>query len=116
MNDSPARTDPQEAAIGRPTQTARRLVEASVSPEHPAGLRRRAPSAGRLDRHRQDLLREDVVLETETQAAGCLYTSSVDGDAAPILRVQVDRAAAESDHAADPDPIGEVEGDVGAGV
>ena len=32
MNDSPARIDPQEAAIGRPTQTARRLVEASVSP------------------------------------------------------------------------------------
>ena len=32
MNDSPARIDPDEAAIGRPTQTARRLVEASVSP------------------------------------------------------------------------------------
>ena len=31
MNDSPARIDPDEAAIGRPTQTARRLVEASVS-------------------------------------------------------------------------------------
>ena len=32
MNDSPARTDPEEAALGRPTQTARGLVEASVSP------------------------------------------------------------------------------------
>ena len=32
MNDWPARTDPEEAAIGRPTATARRLVEASVSP------------------------------------------------------------------------------------
>ena len=32
MNDSPARIGPEEAAIGRPTQTARRLVEASVSP------------------------------------------------------------------------------------
>ena len=32
MNDSLARTDPEEAAIGRPTATARRLVEASVSP------------------------------------------------------------------------------------
>ena len=32
MNDSPARTDPEEATIGRPTPTARRLVEASVSP------------------------------------------------------------------------------------
>ena len=32
MNDSPARTDPEEAEIGRPTPTARRLVEASVSP------------------------------------------------------------------------------------
>ena len=32
MNDSPARIDPEQAAIGRPAQTARRLVEASVSP------------------------------------------------------------------------------------
>ena len=32
MNDSPARIDSEEAAIGRPTPTARRLVEASVSP------------------------------------------------------------------------------------
>ena len=32
MNDWPARTDPEEAAIGRSTPTARRLVEASVSP------------------------------------------------------------------------------------
>ena len=32
MKDSPARIDPEEAAIGRPTPTARRLVEASVSP------------------------------------------------------------------------------------
>ena len=32
MNDSPARTDPEEATIGRPTPTAHRLVEASVSP------------------------------------------------------------------------------------
>ena len=32
MNYSPARFDPEEAAIGRPTPTARRLVEASVSP------------------------------------------------------------------------------------
>ena len=32
MNDSLARIDPEEAAIGRVTSTARRLVEASVSP------------------------------------------------------------------------------------
>ena len=32
MNDWPARTDPEETAIGRPPATARRLVEASVSP------------------------------------------------------------------------------------
>ena len=32
MNYSPARIDPEEAAIERPTQTALRLVEASVSP------------------------------------------------------------------------------------
>ena len=32
MNHSPARIDPEEAAIGQPTPTARRLVEASVSP------------------------------------------------------------------------------------
>ena len=63
MNDSPARIDPEEAEIGRPTPTARRLVEASVSPntrrayagalrqpEHPAGLRWRAATARRLAR------------------------------------------------------------------
>ena len=32
MNDWPARLDPEQAAIGRPSATARRLVEASVSP------------------------------------------------------------------------------------
>ena len=32
VNDWPARIDPEEAAISRPTATARRLVEASVSP------------------------------------------------------------------------------------
>ena len=32
MKDSPARIDLVEAAIDRPTSTARRLVEASVSP------------------------------------------------------------------------------------
>ena len=32
MNNSPARIDPEEAAIGPPAATARRLVEASVSP------------------------------------------------------------------------------------
>ena len=32
MNDSPARIDPEEAAIGPAATTARRLVEASVSP------------------------------------------------------------------------------------
>ena len=31
MNDSAARIDSEEAAIGRPTATAHRLVEASVS-------------------------------------------------------------------------------------
>ena len=31
VKDSPARIDPVEAAIGRPTATARRLVDASVS-------------------------------------------------------------------------------------
>ena len=32
MNDWPARIDPEEAALDRPTATARRLVDASVSP------------------------------------------------------------------------------------
>ena len=44
VNDSPARIDPEQATIGRPTQTARRLVEASVSPNTRrayAGARRR---------------------------------------------------------------------------
>ena len=44
MKDSLARIDPDETAIGRPTATARRLVEASVSPNTRrayAGARRR---------------------------------------------------------------------------
>ena len=44
MNDWPARTDPKEAVTDRPTQTARRLVEASVSPN----TRRAYASALRL--------------------------------------------------------------------
>ena len=44
VNDLPARTDPEEAAIGRPAQTARRLVEASVSENT------RRPYAGALRR------------------------------------------------------------------
>ena len=52
MNDSPARIDPTEAAIGRPTQTARRLVEASVSPNtrRAYAVSRRATAARRLAR------------------------------------------------------------------
>ena len=50
MNDLPARTDPEEAVIGRPAQTSRRLVEASVSPERPPRLRRRTPPARCLAR------------------------------------------------------------------
>ena len=46
MNDWPARIDPEEAAIGRPTQTARRLVETSVSPNT---RRAYAGALGRLD-------------------------------------------------------------------
>ena len=42
MNDWPARIDPEEAAIERATQTARHLVEASVSPN----TRRAGPTAG----------------------------------------------------------------------
>ena len=59
MNDWPARTDPEEAAIGRPTQTARRLVEASVSPNT---LRAYAGALRRLDAwlHGREL--DDAVL------------------------------------------------------
>ena len=49
MNDLPARIDPEEAEIGRPTATARHLVEASVSENTPPRLRRgcfRAKLAG----------------------------------------------------------------------
>ena len=52
MNDLPARTDPEEAAIGRPTPTARRLVEASVSPNT---RRAYAGALRRQERQRADL-------------------------------------------------------------
>ena len=52
MNDSPVRIDPEEAAIDRPTATARRLVEASVS----ANTRRAyAGALRRQERQRADL-------------------------------------------------------------
>ena len=50
MNDWPARIDPEEAAVGRPTAIARRLVEASVSLNTAPRLCRRAPTARRLAR------------------------------------------------------------------
>ena len=50
MNDWPARIDPVEATIGRPTVTARRLVEGLRQPEHPTGLRQCTPAARRLAR------------------------------------------------------------------
>ena len=46
VKDSPARIDPEETAIGRPTATARRLVEASVSPNT---RRAYAGALGQLD-------------------------------------------------------------------
>ena len=48
MNDWPARTDPEEAAIGDQAATARRLVEASVSPNTRRAYARRAPPARHL--------------------------------------------------------------------
>ena len=51
VNALPARIDPQEAEIRRrPTATALRLIEASVSPEHAPRLRWRASGARRLAR------------------------------------------------------------------
>ena len=55
MNDSPARIDPEEAAIGRPTPTARRLVEASVSPNTRRAVRRSAPAGWTPGRELHDV-------------------------------------------------------------
>ena len=59
MNASPARIDPEEAAIGRPTQTACRLVEASVSPNT---RRAYAGALGRLDAWLDGRKLDDVAL------------------------------------------------------
>ena len=50
MNDWPIRIDPEEAAIGRPTQDGAPPGRGLRQPEHTPGLRRRAPAARRLAR------------------------------------------------------------------
>ena len=50
MNDWPARTDPEEAAIGPPDGDRAPAGRGLRQPEHPTGLRRRAPAARRLAR------------------------------------------------------------------
>ena len=81
MNDLAARIDPVEAEIGRPTTTARRLVEASVSPN----LRRaNATALRRLDAWLAGEL-DDVTLAAylaELHDAGRASSSASGGSAA----------------------------------
>ena len=62
MNDSPARIDPVDAAIGRPTATARRRVEASVSENT---RRAYAGALCRLDAWLDGRVLHDVTLAAE---------------------------------------------------
>ena len=89
MNDLPARIDPEEAAIGRPTPTARRLVEASVSPNT---RRAYAGALGRLDAWLDGRPLHDVTLATylaELHDAGRASSSASMAVAAACFRAKL---------------------------
>ena len=89
MNDSPARIDPEEAAIGRPTQTARRLVEASVSPNT---RRAYAGALRRLDAWLDGRELDDAALASylaELHDAGRASTSASMAVAAACFRAKL---------------------------
>ena len=89
MNASPARIDPEEAAIGRPTQTARRLVEASVSPNT---RRAYAGALGRLDAWLDGRKLDDVALAAylaELHDAGRASSSASMAVAAACFRAKL---------------------------
>ena len=98
MNDWPARTDPEAAAIGRPAATARRLVEASVS----SNTRRAyAGALRRLDAWLDGRELHDVTLAAylaELHAAGRASSSAPMAVAAACFRAKL---------AGQPTPAGE---------
>ena len=106
MNDWPARTDPEEAAIERPTQTALRLVEASVSPNT---RRAYAGALRRLDAWLDGRELDDVALAAylaELHDAGRASSSASMAVAAACFRAKL---------AGQPAPAGERTGRVLAG-
>ena len=89
MNDVPARIDPDEAAIGRPTPTARRLVEASVSENT---RRAYAGALGRLDAWLDGWPLHDVTLAAylaELHDAGRAASSASMAVAAACFRAKL---------------------------
>ena len=98
MNDSPARIDPAEAEIDRPTSTARRLVEASVSPNT------RRAYAGAL--RRLDAWLDGRVLDDANLAA---YVAELHdaGRASSSASVAVAAACFRAKLAGDPNPAGQ---------
>ena len=89
MNDLPARIDPAEAAIVRPTATARRLVEASVSENT---RRAYAGSLRRLDAWLDGRELDDVTLAAylaELHDAGRASSSASMAVAAACFRAKL---------------------------
>ena len=89
MNDRPARIDPEEAEIGRPTPTARRLVEASVSPNT---RRAYAGALRRLDAWLDGRELDDAALATylaELHDAGRAASSASMAVAAACFRAKL---------------------------
>ena len=93
MNDWPARIDPDETAIGRQTPTARRLVEASVSPNTRRGLRRRAPASRRLARRARAPRRDPGRLPRRAARRRARLVERVDGGRRGLLPREAGRAA-----------------------
>ena len=93
MNDSPDRIDSEEAAIGRPTPTARRLVEASVSLNTRRAYAGAPASAGRLAR-RPDAPRCDPGrLPRRAARRRARFLERLDGGRRGVLPCEARRAA-----------------------
>ena len=102
MNDLPARIDSEEAAIGRSSPTARRLVEASVSPNT---RRAYAGALRRLDTWLDGRELDDVALAAylaELHDAGARFLERLDGGRRGVLPREARRSAHSSRRADSP--------------
>ena len=103
MNDSPARTDTVEAAIGGPDTDRAPSGRGLRQPEHPTGLRRRAPSARRLARWPRAPRRDSGRLPRRAARRGSGRLERLDGGRRGLLPREARRSAHSRRRADGPD-------------